>query len=668
MLNKNFRLFSLLFIVIIGFIIYSNSFDGEFLFDDSVQIVNQDNIKDLDRFTHLSTWTNINDRPLSVYSLALNYQWGGLNVFGYHLFNTIIHIFSSCFVFLICRIILQRFNNNVVRNEYKPWFALFCALIFLTHPIQTQSVSYIIQRMTSLAGMFYLISVYFYLKTRLSYFKDSNIYKIILFFILCVGSTLAAILSKQNAVSIVFAFILVEFFFVRNKNGWINKRIIIAAIITLLLFIIFYGFAFGLPKETEEISRTSYLFTQFRVILKYFQLLIFPISQNLDYDFALSYKWYESSVLFSLSVLLGILYVAYKTRHRLPLLSFGVLWIFISLSVESSIIPITDVIFEHRLYLANFGFGLIVCSLLFKYLSSNKKILYSSLIAIIVILSSLTLARNQVWQTPFDLWTDVVKKSPQKSRPNLNLGIAHFKNTKPLLALKSFDRAIKLKPVSWLAYFNRAETYLLMGNLEKSKIDLDRCIYLNNKFALSYDSRGVVKTQLGEYESAMQDFNIAIELDPELATAWLNRANAKVHLKLFNDAFVDYNQALSLNSDFKEALNNRAQLYIYYKKYELAYRDLIKAIELDPNFVQVYNNLAKVFISMKEYEMAVDYLNKSIKLYDQNYKIYVIRAGCYIKLEEHKLALNDLNKCRELGGLIDLELIESLRRKINEKL
>lgn len=668
MLNKNFNLFSFLLIIIIGLIIYSNSFDGEFLFDDSVHIVNQDNIKDLDRFTKWSTWTNVNERPLSVYSLALNYHWGGLNVFGYHLFNTIIHIFSSCFVFLICRIILQRFDNKVIRDGYKHWFALVCALIFLTHPIQTQSVSYIIQRMTSLAGMFYLASVFFFLKTRLSYFKGSELYKVVLFFMLCVGSAVAAVLSKQNAVSILFAFIIVEFFFVRNKKGFINKKIIISVFISLIAFILIYAIIFGLPKETNDISRASYLLTQFKVIVKYFQLLIFPISQNLDYDFAVSHNWFGLSELLSLGLLLGILYGAYKTRHKMPLISFGVLWIFISLSVESSIIPITDVIFEHRLYLANFGFGLIVCSLLFKYLSSNKRYLYSSLIATILIFSSISFTRNKVWHSQLDLWTDVVKKSPRKSRPNLNLGIAYFKNSKPLLALKYFDKAIKYKPESWLAYFNRAETYLLIGELQKSKIDFDHCILLNGEFAMSYDSRGVVNTQLGEYQSALIDFNRAIELDSTLATAWLNRANVKIQLKLFKEALEDYNQALGLKPDFKEALNNRAQLYLYFKKHELAYRDLIKANELYPEYVDVYNNLAKVFVSMKEYKMAVDYLNKSINLFDQNSKIYMYRASCYIELEEFELALIDLNKCRELGGTIEAELIESLRKKINEEL
>lgn len=668
MLNKNFNLFSFLLIIIIGLIIYSNSFDGEFLFDDSVQIVNQDNIKDLDRFTKWSTWTDVNERPLSVYSLALNYRWGGLNVFGYHLFNIIVHIFSSCLVFLLCRIMLQRFDNKVILYGYKHWFALFCALIFLTHPIQTQSVSYIIQRMTSLAGMFYLASVYFFLKTRLSYFKGSELYKVVLFFILCVVSAVAAVLSKQNAVSIIFAFIIVEFFFVRNKKGRINKKLIISVLISVISLILIYAIIFGLPKETNDISRASYLLTQFRVIVKYFQLLIFPLSQNLDYDFAISHNWFGLSELLSLGLLLGILYGAYKTRHKMPLISFGVLWIFISLSVESSIIPISDVIFEHRLYLANFGFGLIISSLLFKYLGSNKRYIYSSLIAIILIFSSSTFTRNNVWQNQLDLWTNVVRKSPQKSRPNLNLGIAYFKNSKPLLALKYFDKAIKYKPGSWLAYFNRAETYLLIGKLQKSKADFDHCILLNGEFAMSYDSRGVVNTQLGEYQSALIDFNRAIELDPTLATAWLNRANVKIQLKLFKEALEDYNQALGLKPDFKEALNNRAQLYLYFKKHELAYRDLIKANELYPEYVEVYNNLAKVFVSMKEYKMAVDYLNKSINLFDQNSKIYKYRASCYIELEEFELALIDLIRCSELGGTIEAELIESLRKKINEEL
>lgn len=667
-LNKNFNLFGFLLIMIVGLVIYANSFDGEFLFDDGVHIAQQRNIQELSRFTEWSTWTKVNERPLAVYSIALNYQLGELNVVGFHVFNTLIHILSSFLVFLICRLIFNRVSSILEDKNKLAYLALFCALVFLAHPIQTQAVSYIIQRMTSLSALFYLASVFFYIKTRNSYFEGGYCFRSLIFLLLVGASAIAAVLSKQSAVSLPLAFILLEYFFVRNKLGLINKRFIISTLIAFISVIVVYVIVWGLPKETLDISSSSYFVTQFRVILKYFQLLVLPIGQNVDYDFSISNSLFGVEELFSLGLLLTILYFAFKLRHKLPLFSFGILWIFVSLSVESSIIPITDVIFEHRLYLATFGFSLILVAVYLK-LSDKISIKYFRIMAIALILvySSLTFARNKVWQNQLSLWSDVVKKSPNKSRPNLNLGIAYFHNSKPLLAMKYFDKAIKLKPDGWLAYFNRAETNLLQGNLKKAQIDFDKCIQLKDDFPMAYDSRGVLKTQFKEYESALVDFNKAIELQSNLATAWLNRANVKVYLKLYDDALVDYNQALILKTDFKQAFNNRGILYLYYKEYELAYRDLTKALEIDPKFLDAYNNLGKVFMAMKEYKMAIDYLDKSIALSDKYSKTFMFRGSCYLELKQFELALNDLKRARKLGETIEDSIIEFLTKQVNEE-
>lgn len=667
MINKNFNLFSFFLILIIGLAIYSNSLDGEFLFDDGTHISKQENIKDLSRFTEWSTWTKVNDRPLSVFSLALNYHWGELNVVGYHIFNTLIHILSSFLVFLICRLILIRLKGFSKDKKRVAYMALFCALVFLTHPIQTQAVSYVIQRMTSMSALFYLGSVFFYIKTRDSYFQAGSWIQSITFFFLMGICAIAAVLSKQSAVSLPIAYLLVEFFFIRNKMGWINKRLIISCSITIILLLVIYAFVWELPKETMDISRGSYLITQFRVILKYFQLLVLPFTQNLDYNFRISNTLFGLEELFSLSVLLYILYAAYKLRHKMPLLAFGIFWIFIALSIESSLIPITDVIFEHRLYLGIFGYSLILLAIYHKfYHKVGPKYFRIAAIALILIYSSLTYARNRVWQTPLSLWKDVTEKSPDKSRPNLNLGIAYFHNSKPILAKKYFDKAIELKPDGWLAYFNRGETYLLQGDMQKAIIDFEKCILLKKDFPLAYDSRGIIKLQLRDYQGALIDFDKAIELKPDLASAWLNRANLKVHQQQYEEAQTDYNQALKLDPDFKEALNNRGQLYLFYKEYEAAYQDLIRAVSIDPKFNDAYNNLGKVFIAMKEFEMSIGYFDRSIALNDKNYKIYRYRATCYIELKRYKLALNDLIKARGLGDQIEDELIEMLTLKANE--
>lgn len=663
-IKNNFSIFCIFLIIALSFVIYSNSFNADFQFDDGVHLAKQEHLNDINRFSNLSTWTNINERPLSFFTLSVNYSIHGLNVFGYHLFNVLIHIISGIFVYLLSVLLFKNYKElaTYIKLDEKV-AALFVALIFISHPLQTQSVTYIVQRMTSLFAMFYLGSIYFYLYGRFEYSKGCAAFKSYAFYTLSFLCAIAALLSKQTAASIPLAILLVEFFFVRNLEGKLYKKYLISfsgILVILFLLLVVRGL---IPKETLLISRGDYFVTQFRVLVKYVQLLIFPIYQNLDYDFSISNTLWGVREIISLLFSLFLLYLAVHLFKKHKIVSFSIFWIFVTLLIESTIIPIKDVIFEHRLYLPMFGFALIFLVLVFKFIrikKLNNQILV--MLIIIIIYSVVSHERNIVWKTRLSLWTDVVAKSPNKARAHINLGEAYFRLLQAQKALFHFNKAIELKE-SWLGYYNRAEVLAYLNKPDVAIIDLTRSIRLKNDFAESYDSRGLAKIHIQDFRAAVLDFDSAIKLKPSMESAWFNRANAKNFMRNFESAILDFNQAITLNPEFAEAYNNRGHLKVNIRDYKNAIDDLNIAIKIKPDFEDAYNNRAKAHMAMNNMNQAISDFSKSILLNNKNSVIFRYRAMCYYKLLDIEHAYDDFLSASNLGDTIAYKFVKSIQKE-----
>ncbi len=585
---KKYRLITLLTTVgVIGlcFIIYSNILHGEFVFDDRVHIIPDGEIKDLKEYAHLNNWLSIQSRPMSFFTFAINKHLHGLNEFGYHFFNIIIHLLSTLFVYLFIKELLK--TKQIQLSNHIKFFPLIVALLFMVHPLQTQSVSYIIQRMTSLAGLFYLGSTYFYLKGRLLQINGFSRYGIILY-VCCISFFIAALLSKQSAASLPFSLLLVELFFIRNRNNNICKSYvyIYTTILALLISIVLFGGY--LPKETESISRITYLKTQFGVFVKYMQLMIFPYSLNLDYDWSLAVTLGIKEIT-GLIIIAGLIFISIKRYRKFRIISFAILWIFISLSIESTIIPIRDVIFEHRLYLPLMGFAIILAFSLFKLIKS-KGILLGVFSIILLLFSFKTYSRNNVWKSNYNLWSDVVKKSPEKARPHKMIGNYYFQSRNMIKAEYHFNKSIELDKDDWQNYYNRATLYLYQNKAQPALTDINRSIKLKTDYADSYASRGMANLFLKNNKSAAKDFTDAINLAPEDHTYYINRAKAFMGLKEFQKSILDLERSFRINAKDGNAYYLRARCYFELKKYSFAYNDLMTAkrlgIKVDDQLIQ----------------------------------------------------------------------------------
>lgn len=601
--NSVFNWIGVIAIFILGMLIYANSFDCVFQFDDKHNIVDNEAIRSLSSFKQM--WDINHSRFLAFYSLAINYHFGQLNVWGYHFINMLIHLLNASLVFWIVRLLFKSpalKENSLAQHQSA--IALITALLFVSHPLATGAVTYIVQRMASMVALFYFATILSYIKGRLT--NDKKYYLLGLITFIC------AVLTKENAYTIPFAIVLIELFFFNTQKIAINfkDKKIIVAFIGIIGFIVFTISSFSLsifkpipPStfNTTTITSSNYFFTQLSVIVKYIQLLILPVNQNLDYDFPIANSIMDGTSLVCGIFLLLLVGLAIYLYNKNRILSFGIFWFFLTLSIESSIIPISDVIFEHRTYIPSFGYFLIITCLIYQLLYQKNKSLVT-LLFVFLIGSNTILAsqRNKVWKDEISLWSDANSKSPNKARPLINLGYAYGKLQQWDKAISAFTKVNEVEPnYHAAAYYNLGIAYWTTGQKDKSMENYSMAIKVDSTYADAYYGRGVCYYYLNDQDKALQDYSKALKYlqRPEL---YFNRALIYSNKKMWNEAITDFSKAISATPDNSSLYYNRGLAYGGMNQWELAADDFTKTLELDPQNKSAATNREFAFSKLKE--------------------------------------------------------------------
>lgn len=569
------RLLSILTIVGVGIIVYSNSFLCSFHFDDDAYIVHNFAIRNIQNLADI--WNICPCRFVTFLSIALNYHFQTLNLFGYHLFNLVIHIGTALLVYWL---ILLTFSTPKMKEDgvvrHANIIALLAALIFVTHPLQTEAVTYIWQRAASMTAFFYLASLCFYIKSRLldsSPQSEPTIGPGIIYYLLSLIAAVAAMFTKENAITLPLMILLYEVCFIKTRRelDWLQlfpfllSTFIIPKTMLLTLSARFQELR-SITGGPSGITPLDYLMTQFRVMITYLRLLILPIHLNLDYDYPVHRTLFAFPVIASLLTLTAILYLTKRLFKEYRLLSFSILWFFLTLLPESSILPQTDVIFEHRLYLPMVGYCIFLVSGLYylttiirhskrrSYLPTLTvvreesqhifKILIALLSIIIIFNSILTYQRNKIWTNEITLWSDIVQKSPHKARPYINRGWAFYNEGDINQALSDYNKAIDIDPTLIYPYDDRGLIYAQQGKLAQAITEYDKAIKLNPYFPKVYDDRALGYIKQNNYSQALKDLNKAIKLNPEYIDAYNSRA----------DLYLTQNNLFQAIANLKESL------------------------------------------------------------------------------------------------------------------
>ncbi len=630
-----------LFLFCFGLLSYFGSFTAGFVLDDYSAIVHNPFIKHLNP---LLIWGREHERFLTNVTFALNYVSGGLHVVGWHAINLLIHVTVSFFVFLLTLATWQTpaLKNSISKyNQYV--FSSVTACIFLVHPIQTQSVIYLAQRATLLSALFYLAALYCYVNFRLNEecLCTRRFYGAAIF---CV---IGGIFSKPNFVTLPLAILCYEacfFGFEKGKNVSFKR-----------LFLLFVFFLPGLvipfmlmgPQRLNIlISEGSlpagqagaaapfpfqYLLTQFNVLVVYLKLLFFPLGLNFDYDFKISKGFFEFPTYLSFTALSLIIFLGFRLRKTKPLIAFGIFWFFTTLLADSSLFPLADVIFEHRLYLSCYGFALGLTFFLWELLKDQKKFLTVSAL-ILVALFILTEKRCFIWGDPLRLMQDAVAKSPRKARVHHNLGAIYYERGEIGKAKNSFEEALRYDPGYVVAknnlgmiavdehqvqkaenifrelilkYPDYYESYINLASLyEKDGKDSEAMRLFNESLLKNpysceaYIGMGNIDAKKGNLKNAEIHFQKAIWLNPDSALGRYDLGNVYYHVGRFYESLLEYERAVKIKPRFFEAYNNMGNIFFYFGDRVKAEENFRKAVEANPNFAEGYVNLANVFYEL----------------------------------------------------------------------
>jgi tetratricopeptide (TPR) repeat protein len=565
----------MIIILATGVFAWSNSFNSPFVFDDLTAIVNNPLIRNLHGLlTDPSIFISTSRRFLGYLTFALNYRVSGLNTTGYHAINLALHLTTATLLLALCTVLERsRLNNDKAFQDTTFSFPLAAALLFVSHPVQTQAVTYITQRFSILAALFYTLALLCYAKARGK--GDSGRNSLNGWYAASFLAATLSMFSKEISFSLPMAVLLLEIYLfkatIRQRLALLAPFAAMLAIPLLTLFfatdpelILASGFAAsGTPAPTHM----NYMITQSAVFSTYLRLLLLPVNQTLDYD----YPVYDSIT--ALPVVAGILlfltmtWLAVKLYQRgdrgSRLAGFGICWFMVSLSVEA-FVPLSDLINEHRLYLPSIGAAMAVSATL-QSLSArvNPRIIKMSLIFAVIVLAAATWKRNLIWSDELLLWSDAVSKAPGKARPHYNLGTILSKKGLTEAAEQEFNTALAIDPAHGGARYNLGVLSAAKGDLVKAREDYEAAIRIDPTLAEAHNSLGVLLSTEGRMDEAIKCYRQALRISPLLADARNNLGAAVAARGDIKAALVEFEEAVRLapdNRSYRENMDRALKL------------------------------------------------------------------------------------------------------------
>jgi tetratricopeptide (TPR) repeat protein len=654
--NLYFLFISLIFIVTVA-LSYSNTLDTPFVFDDTQNIKDNPHIRltglDIKKITDAGFKSPCPNRPFANISFAMNYYLDWYDVTGYHIVNTAIHFINAILIYLFSYITLLLLSGDAsaLQKRQRLWQyhipAFIASLLWLSHPIQTQSVTYIVQRMNSMSVMFYMLSLLFYIYGRLT----TTVFKRWLLFIGCIVSWIVSLGSKEIAITLPVIVFLYEWFFFQDLNlGFIKRsfKFWIGPVVIFAIFaLFFYLGADPMDKilkgyENRDFSLYERMLTQFRVVVFYISLLFYPHPGrlNLDHDIEVSHSLFDPiTTLFSMLLIIGLILFAVITLIRYKkseadnlkdisryglLLSFCILWFFINLALESSIISL-EMAFEHRVYLPSVSFFLAISTGVFLFVSrlgrANTKAdkptrmaVFISFLTISLLLVITTYQRNKVWHNALTLWQDCVKKSPNKARPHNNLG--HFYMKKGFLnqASSQLEKALNIDPLYVKAHNNLGLVYDKKGLYDKAVAQYQEALRIDPKFIYPYINLGVIYKEKGLLDEAVKEHKKALKINPNIAVIYNNLGEIYREKGMIDRAINECQKALKIDPNFASVFNNLGILYNSKGLLDEAITYYQRALEVNPNHPIAHYNLGTIYFNRGMIDTAIRKYEKAIKL------------------------------------------------------
>jgi tetratricopeptide (TPR) repeat protein len=671
------HLLAITFLGLSVFLAYSVSLHGTWALDDSA--IGQ--FASIDRVLNL----RLGYRKVAYLSFLINRWINPADPLNYRILNILIHIVNSVLVYVIALVTLRLPGWKEKYGRHSFPVALVSASVFALHPININAVAYIVQRMASLSAMFVLLALLAYIFARTSQGRG----RAAVLYVVTLVCIFLGIFSKENAVAAVPLLLLYDYVFLRRfaakEMPKKQYRFVIGVFLLAAagIFLKFYHTVFGITgillRMNQPIPHTGWtafdvywtplqhILTEFRVVGRYLFLMLVPLPRFLVFDwwgFPLSTGLTEPiTTLVAVSVIIGMISLAWYARRKMPFLFFGILWYFLALSLESFVAVGADLYYEHRNYLPAAGLIFGACAQLMA--ACKGEAMTQRRVAVVVLLLSaalgfLTFERNLVWKDSETLWKDTVDKAPGNVRALVALGNAYLKKPDFAAARDYFEKAVRISAADGRRQFFQQAIYslgmtdLFLGDQDKAKEAIG---LMAEKTDRIYSYR--VSILSGFYKYRYGDVDDAIRLLRK-ATRKTRGLDGMVALTILGDAYRKkgqpesaiecYSKAVHFDPSFSAAYYGMGVAYLSMRDLTEAAVNLKKTLTLDPNNPLALSDMSDVMLMEKEpAEEAMRYAQRAVANASLFYQPYLAMGNVLIVMGKEGEAEDYYQKARERG-------------------
>ncbi|MGO9526357.1 MAG: tetratricopeptide repeat protein [Verrucomicrobiia bacterium] len=612
--------FVVLAVVFAGLLAYHNSFFGPFVFDDVFHISENSHIRRLwpprDVLSHSS-------RPVVHLSLAVNYALGGINPWGYHLFNVVVHILVALTLYGVVR---RTFLSEPLRPAFgraASSLAVAITLIWLVHPLQTECVTYTIQRGESLMSLFYLLTLYCVIRSDGA--SREKLWKIGAVVSCALGMACKPVMVTAPLVTLLYdrAFLVKSWRDIMQRRGWLYAGLAASwLLLPPLLANAPIEWKATAGFEFRGVPPLQYALMESVAILRYLRLAFWPHPLCLDYGWG--YHWQEMAgsgdVLPDVIVVVALLAGTVWAWSRQPALGFLGVWFFLILAPTSSFIPIGDPIAEHRMYLplATVVTGVVVVAfVLGKRLLGDQSGSVLGWVACgfaVVALTVLTIQRNRDYISDIAIWDDTVAKCPQNPRAHQNLGFALSQIGKFQEAIGQYEQALRIKPDYAEAHRNLGVALSQIGKIQEAIGQYEQALRIKPDFAKAHNNLGVALSRIGKTQEAIGQYEQALRIEPDFADAHHNLGIAFAQTGKIAEAIAHDEQALRLKPDDAEAHYGLGIALSKAGSFAESIGQLEQALRIRPDYAEAHYNLGLALVRLGRAQEAISHWEQAVRI------------------------------------------------------
>jgi len=666
-------------LVAAALICYWPSRQYAFQFDDLANITKNYNVR---LYTFKSLFYT-STRWISYWLNGIYYSIGKFDPSVYRLGNIFTHAILGLLVFFFLFLTLSHLKKRSFFSENAYFIALITAGLFLLHPVQTQTVSYIIQGQLEGIASFFIISMA--LCFWLSQHVNNALGKLLLYLLLFSFAFISPG-TKEIAIVAPFLLLLVDWFLVA-EGSWqeLKSRWWIHAFVGLLVwggYLVllkphYFGQLFGFSMEAKNnlgniitanpsdmITPGAYFISEFKVILHYLGIFLWPFNISVEYDWVLSKSFFAVDCLlpFLALVMIGYLIIALLRRNKTNLAAFGLLWFFIYIAPRSTIIPSAELIVDYKTYGASVGWLFVIAACLVgviyyatSWIKKYEFAKYSSFIVVpigcilLCFCGYQTVVRNTIWRSGVDFWGSMLDTAPSKARIYNNYGVELSQNLKKYKeAVPYFQKAIALDKNYPDPHTNLSVSYAFLERVDDAIAELQESLRLNPYNPEAYNNIAAFFSQKKEYDKSEKALKSALALRPTYGKARLNYACLYKALGKNNEALEQmYLATTKCDLDNEYGFTMYGKLAMELKAFDKAIFAWSKAIECNPSNGENYFHLGNAYFMHNEFQTALGWYEKARTFMGDDPRIWFNTGECYGRMNNYSQALACYQKIQQ---------------------